>query len=61
MGTGINQKDKDPVGSYHGDIHINVTLWYSHAVGALLPTTLLLNPNHAKSISFLLRLDKEWV
>ncbi len=31
VGTGTNQKDKDPLGSFYGDIHLNVTLWYSHA------------------------------
>ncbi len=27
MGTGTNQNDKDPLGSFHGNIHLNVTLW----------------------------------
>ncbi len=26
MGTWTNQKDKDPLGSFHGDIHLNMTL-----------------------------------
>ncbi len=30
-GTGTNQKGKDPLGSFHGNIHLNATLWCSHA------------------------------
>ncbi len=40
VGTGTNQKDKDPLGSFHGDPVIQ-----SCMVGALLPTTNKINPN----------------
>ncbi len=40
VGTKTNQKDKDPLGSFHGDIHLNVILWYSHgwSENSYLPT-----------------------
>ncbi len=31
VGTGTNQKDKNPLVSFDDDIHLNVTLCYSHA------------------------------